>query len=96
MDDLSIACQTGLADCLLLGPVTVITSALLGVVHSVSIPLLLAERAVLLCPAFPGLLGDMCIDRILLLLGTSPFCLVLAGGLLNELDFSFNVLQYQQ
>jgi len=45
----------------------------------------LAERIVLLCPAFLSLLGDTPIDGFRLLFGVSPFHFVLARGFLLSL-----------
>ena len=58
-------------------------------------PMLLVERAVLLCPALPEFVWDRCINGICLAFGVSPFCVVLAGGVIIEVDIAPNVLQDQ-
>ena len=64
---------------------------LLGVDHGVHAPIFLAERAVLLCPALHGLLGDTCLGGIHLLLGFRHIYLVFARGVVIELDIALEV-----
>ena len=49
----------GHSACLLVATICVVVNELIGFVCCVHAPMILAERAVLLCPAILGLLGDM-------------------------------------
>ena len=75
--------------CLLNAIIHVVVPALLGVLHGVLAPMLIAERAVLLCPAFVGLFGVTRITRSRLSFEVSPLLVV-------KLNIAIDVFQDDQ